>query len=321
MKIKTLTLLAGISAPLILGGSTFGGFLGLNTSFKPNGFGITTLNVYAVFDRPGEDHMLAVAGTFDNPLTIEVIGGTFYQHVAGTDEAPNPLLFAAFPSLRYDSFVTIGVKSFNPGDPGNPEGQPADNLILTPGWPGFGASVMSFDDGGWAVTSLEAQGDPFDPVNCFPGDGRVLIGQFSTADGLAIHGTMLLQVISNGVAELTVVSFFNDKTCTDDRECTDGDPCNGEELCVAGQCLAFPPSPDCNSNGVLDSCDIGSGTSPDCNGNGVPDECDIASGTSQDFNNDGIPDVCQCISDIDGDGTVGIGDFLKLLADWGACSP
>jgi hypothetical protein len=33
---------------------------------------------------------------------------------------------------------------------------------------------------------------------------------------------------------------------------------------------------DCNENGVLDECDIASGTSTDNDGNGVPDECDVA---------------------------------------------
>ncbi|HOW70265.1 MAG TPA: SUMF1/EgtB/PvdO family nonheme iron enzyme [Phycisphaerae bacterium] len=32
---------------------------------------------------------------------------------------------------------------------------------------------------------------------------------------------------------------------------------------------------DCNGNGMLDPCDLGSGTSRDCNGNGVPDECEL----------------------------------------------
>ena len=105
--------------------------------------------------------------------------------------------------------------------------------------------------------------------------------------------------------------------CEGDPECDDGDPCNGIETCLDGICGPNPPVPDCDGNGVLDSCDIAGGT-PDCNGNGVPDECDIAGG-AQDFNNDGIPDDCQCISDIDNDGTVGITDFLKLLADWGTC--
>jgi len=35
------------------------------------------------------------------------------------------------------------------------------------------------------------------------------------------------------------------------------------------------------------------GRSPDCNTNGVPDECDIAQGTSLDANGDGQPDECS----------------------------
>ena len=61
---------------------------------------------------------------------------------------------------------------------------------------------------GWAVTPIDPQGDPFNP-DYFAGDGRALIGQFSTADGSAIQGTMLLQYISNGVTEQSVVSFLH----------------------------------------------------------------------------------------------------------------
>ncbi len=52
--------------------------------------------------------------------------------------------------------------------------------------------------------------DPGDPFHPFygAGDGSVLIGQFSTADGTAIQGTMLLQYVSNGVNGQSVVSFF-----------------------------------------------------------------------------------------------------------------
>jgi C1A family cysteine protease len=62
---------------------------------------------------------------------------------------------------------------------------------------------------------------------------------------------------------------------------------------------------DCNGNGVLDVCDISSGTSDDLNHNGVPDDCedcnhngvpddlDIANGTSADCNGDGRPDECE----------------------------
>ena len=69
---------------------------------------------------------------------------------------------------------------------------------------------------------------------------------------------------------------------------------------------------DCNGNGILDSCDIASGTSIDCNGTGIPDQCepdttldcnnngqgdscDIQTGASMDCNDDGIPDDCQLI--------------------------
>jgi hypothetical protein len=57
---------------------------------------------------------------------------------------------------------------------------------------------------------------------------------------------------------------------------------------------------DCNDNGELDDCEVLSGQAVDANGNGVPDECDVP-------------------GDLDGDGSVGITDFLMLLARWGPC--
>jgi formylglycine-generating enzyme required for sulfatase activity len=50
--------------------------------------------------------------------------------------------------------------------------------------------------------------------------------------------------------------------------------------------------PDCNENGVLDYCDVATGTAPDCNENGVPDSCDIADGEA-DIDSDGVPDSCE----------------------------
>ena len=69
---------------------------------------------------------------------------------------------------------------------------------------------------------------------------------------------------------------------------------------------------DCNSNGVLDECDIADSTSNDCNANGILDECEpggdsdcnndgetdlcaFSTGTSVDCNQDGIPDDCQLV--------------------------
>ena len=201
MKATTLRMLVGVTAPLILTGSVQAGFTGISTTAKPNAFGLLTVNVYAEFDRPGEDHMLAVAGTPFSPLTIEVIGGTFYQHSFGSDRPPLDA-FGEFPSLYFDTFVTIGVKRW-------PNFQPDDQMVLTTLWPGFGASTLVTSDAGWTVTPLDPQGNPFDAVNSFPGDGRVLIGQFSTVMGTAISGTMLLQYVSNGISGGSFVSFFH----------------------------------------------------------------------------------------------------------------
>ena len=330
MKITTLAVAAGVSAPLILSGSASGGFQGVATCVKlPAPSGFLTVNVYAVFDRPGEDHMLAVAGTPNSPLYIEVVGGTFYQHQFGTDRPPLDFFVEAFPSLAFDTFVTIGVKCV--GD--LPGCQPQDNMVITPGWPGFGSSVVSTSNSGWATNPSNPQGNPFDPVNSFPGDGRILIGQFSTADGNGISGTIWLQFLSNGVVGQSVVSFFNGGAnvcgaCRSSEECNDGDPCDGREVCVDFFCQPSPPEPDCNKNGVLDSCDIANGTSADANGNGIPDTCecpwDLDGGGTV-----GITDFLALLAawgpnpghpaDFDGDGTVGIVDFLALLANWGPC--
>jgi glucose/arabinose dehydrogenase len=88
--------------------------------------------------------------------------------------------------------------------------------------------------------------------------------------------------------------------------------CNDNQI-PDDQDIADQTSDDCNTNGIPDECE------PDCNDNGVADTCDIANGTSLDENGNGIPDECDEPADLDGDGSVGVTDFLILLAAWGAC--
>lgn len=57
----------------------------------------------------------------------------------------------------------------------------------------------------------------------------------------------------------------------------------------------------------------------DCNLNGAADACDIFDGTSGDENSNGVPDDCEASGDLNGDGVVGINDFLLMLASWGLC--
>ncbi len=202
MKMKTLSLLAGVSAPLIMTASSDAGFLGVKATVKDHPLWLV-VNVYAIFDRPGTDHMIAVTGTPNAPLNISVQKGTFYQHAFGTDRPPGAALVAAFPELAFDSFVTIGVKVLGP-----PPNQPTDAMLLTPTWPGFGPSTLEMTTDGWAVTPENAQGNPFDAVNSFPGNGQVLIGQFTSVTGTAILGTFRIDYVSNNKAGNQIVSFF-----------------------------------------------------------------------------------------------------------------
>ena len=208
MKVRTLSVLAGVGAPLILTGFADAGFLGIKVVGKDNPFGILVCNVYAIFDRPGEDRMEAVAGTLNTPLRIEVHNGTFYNTPnVGTDKAPSTFLISIFPSLAFDTFITIGVKAV-----GTAAGaQPKDNMSIRPGFPvGITGSILETNSSGWGVASIYAQGDPFDSVNSFPGNGQILIGQYSTSNGTAISGTFLIQYTSNGVQfQLSAVSFFH----------------------------------------------------------------------------------------------------------------
>ncbi|MHC4786629.1 MAG: hypothetical protein ACYTE6_11770, partial [Planctomycetota bacterium] len=80
MKVKTLLVLAGVSSPLIATASADAGFVGLKVVKKiPNPVGILTMNVYAEFDNMGNDWFEGAAGTPNTPLTIGVVGGTFYN--------------------------------------------------------------------------------------------------------------------------------------------------------------------------------------------------------------------------------------------------
>jgi hypothetical protein len=202
MKMKTLAMLAGVGAPLIATAAAPAEFLGITVQGKTNAFGLIVCNIYANFDNTG-DIFQAVAGTALAPMLIQVEGGgTFYNHAFGTDRAPGDALIAAFNSLAFDTFVTIGIKSTNDNL--------ADALVITPGFPtGITGTQLSTDESGWAVTPIDPQGEPFNP-DYVGGNGSILIGQFSTADGTGISGTMLIQWAPGvGKAESVVVSFFH----------------------------------------------------------------------------------------------------------------
>ncbi len=209
-----MRILVGVTTPLILTGSVQAGFLGIKVVGKPNAFGLIVCNVYAQFDRPGEDLFWKIAGTANAPMLIEVIGGTFYNHPFAGNTAPLTTLVAFDPIAEFDTFVTIGVKMLNvpvadggqgPAGPGQNE----DEVVITPGFPGLAGTSISTSTSGWAVVPDANQADPFNP-DFVAGNGQVLIGQFATADGTGFSGTMLVGGTSNGQAGFqAVVSFFH----------------------------------------------------------------------------------------------------------------
>ena len=45
MKVRTMTLLTGVSVPLITSAVAFAGYTGISTTSKPNPYGLLTVNV------------------------------------------------------------------------------------------------------------------------------------------------------------------------------------------------------------------------------------------------------------------------------------
>jgi hypothetical protein len=202
MKLHTLAVLSGLGAALIPGAPAQGEFIGLMEVFVPNPYGLFTGRVYAVFSplEPG-DRVLSVSGTLVEATARVHYEGTFYQHdFFDGDTAPNQALCAFMPSLCFDTFVTIGR-----------EVQP-DATELSPGWPGFRSCYLAGTDVSWSVPPDHPQAVP-------DAEGCVLLGQFSTLDGL-IGLRLRVRVISAG-QEIEV---------EDERCFTIGSPCIAADI-------------------------------------------------------------------------------------------
>ncbi len=82
---------------------------------------------------------------------------------------------------------------------------------------------------------------------------------------------------------------------------------------------------DFDGNSVIDLDDFDAfvaaydGPLHDCNNNGTIDLQDMLLDPAVDLDGTGIPDFCEDKGDLDGDGSVGITDFLIVLGFWGPC--
>ncbi|MCP4757833.1 MAG: VCBS repeat-containing protein [Planctomycetes bacterium] len=182
----------GLAASLITGlaGTASGSYVGLDTTVSQvsqNGWvssdnrELMAVRVYAVFSRDA-DHVNGIAGTPDNLLTISTTDDDgFYQCAAGGNdtEGINSALYSGFPSLKSDSWVTVGL-----------EDSTGNNLLST------GIDFTDFNNGGgividngmWLVSPEDVQGDG----SASP-DDRVLVGQFTVGLGETVSGTINVQ--------------------------------------------------------------------------------------------------------------------------------
>jgi len=184
--------------------------------------GFDTYRVYANFTNP-LDQVVTIFGQDVTPLSISTTG-TFYQDAlgGGTSSSINAGAFGSFPSLEYDSWVTIGTEA-------------APNNLNE-----IGLDVSSFEGGG-ALEINDAFGGgwfviPDAEPEAFPDAmGRVLLGQFTT-DGIVTFSVAMQYRAQDGLSYIEQPSItFPDMIlgCTDVLACNyDASATDDDNSCI-----------------------------------------------------------------------------------------
>ncbi|MEE2912718.1 MAG: hypothetical protein VX436_02820 [Planctomycetota bacterium] len=147
--------------------TTLGDYIGLGmeqVQFDEQPGDLYTVRLYAEFTQ-ATDQLNAVFGDSSSDLYIRSTNG-FYQNTFGgpTTQSINPNFFPIFPSLEYDSWITIGS-----------ENQVGNEMIdIGFDWNEFeSGGDIETNNGSWFAT-------PEDMQVVAGSDLRVLIGQFTT---------------------------------------------------------------------------------------------------------------------------------------------
>ena len=209
------------------------------------GTGFVTWRIYAQFANP-TDQVVSVFGDLESPLELstttdfhqEALGGTFAQSI-------NPLLFPTYPTLEYDSWLTIGSED-----------------IFGTQTQAVGLNVFTFDNGGDLASNAQNGGSwfitPDTEPTAFPDeDGKVLLAQVTTDGTVTFNGNLLYRTADGTspiVRDLTLV-FPND--CFTDLN-SDGVVNINDLLIVLGDygCISANCAGDTNNNGVVGIDDI-----------------------------------------------------------------
>lgn len=165
--------------------------------------GMTTYRFYITTPN-ATDVVSAVSGDSDVATFITTTGDFYQDELGGVfPNGINPALFGAFPSLQYDSWLTIGIDQA----PDLSGGEAAIGYAEAESWitefeAGQSFAIDGFFGGAWYVTSDNANGIAGD-------DQRVLLAQLTT-DG-ELSGQFFVQVFpegnADGLGELVALSF------------------------------------------------------------------------------------------------------------------
>ena len=219
--------------------------------------GMTTYRMY-VNTPTSNDILSAIFGDDERPLIVSTTT-SFYQDpaggVLGSDVQPD--LFGFFPTLAFDSWVTIGLD----GEAGPGEEPPSTIGQQNNAWESNfedGLDLLMQDDIGGAIFLVNAG-----YTNALSGeDQSILIGQFTT-DG-EMSGRINVQMLlggSSGVEEEILTFFFEgpgefledgDIACG----CTDETACNYDPLATSNDASCLYTADPCDDENGLTINDV-----------------------------------------------------------------
>ena len=167
--------------------------------------GMTTYRLFATLPGP-DDVVTTVFGDAEHPTSLQTTTSFFQSEIGGQFPcANNPILFDAFPTLEWDSWLTLGIS----GPPDAALGQDCPQVVMSTGSPfmtefenGGGFTIDDMIGSAWFVVPSNTNGIPDE-------DGRVLLAQLTT-DG-ALSGVLYMQVLPGGygpLAEVVGVSLY-----------------------------------------------------------------------------------------------------------------
>ena len=207
--------------------------------------GSTTYQVF-VTTPTATDVVNAILGNEMNPIVL-ASSSQIYQNVNGSALPAPSEMFAFFPDLQYDSYVTLGA------------GTPADAMSFPPTASGSDpAWVSAFENGGnIVIDDLVGSGwymnaDVMGQYGVAGDDNRVMVAQLTTPG--TIHGQLYVQVFPEGLSAgntLYLTLSFGSEYCG----CTDPMACNYDEdsLQDDGSCFYAEEGESCESTCLYDT--------------------------------------------------------------------